>query len=171
MGTIFEELIRRFNEENNEEAGEHFTPRDVVQLMAQLIFTPIAEQIESGTYLVYDGACGTGGMLTVAEETLQELAARAREGSLHPPLWAGDQPGDVCHHERRPADQGRRDEAAKYQARLDAFGRCLSRAEFDFMLSNPPYGKSWESDLERMGGKNGVQDPRFMVDGRGQPGD
>ena len=70
MGTIFEELIRRFNEENNEEAGEHFTPRDVVELMAYLIFMPIADEIQSGTYLVYDGACGTGGMLTVAEETL-----------------------------------------------------------------------------------------------------
>ncbi|AHC15411.1 type I restriction-modification system subunit M N-terminal domain-containing protein [Salinispira pacifica] len=59
MGTVFEELIRRFNEENNEEAGEHFTPRDVVKLMADLIFLPIADQIESGSYLVYDGACGT----------------------------------------------------------------------------------------------------------------
>ena len=74
MGTIFEELIRRFNEANNEEAGEHFTPRDVVRLMANLIFLPIADRIESGTYLVYDGACGTGGMLTVAEETLLRLA-------------------------------------------------------------------------------------------------
>ena len=64
MGTIFEELIRRFNEENNEEAGEHFTPRDVVRLMAHLIFMPVADQVRSGTYLVYDGACGTGGMLT-----------------------------------------------------------------------------------------------------------
>ena len=71
MGTIFEELVRRFNEENNEEAGEHWTPRDAVKLMAKLIFLPIAEQIESGTYLLYDGACGTGGMLTVAEETLR----------------------------------------------------------------------------------------------------
>src|SRR3982074_1613892 len=76
MGTIFEELIRRFNEENNEEAGEHWTPRDAVKLMAKLVFLPIADQIESGTYLLYDGACGTGGMLTVAEETLRELAAR-----------------------------------------------------------------------------------------------
>ena len=61
MGTVFEELIRRFNEENNEEAGEHFTPRDVVQLMARLIFLPVAEEVRSGTYLVYDGACGTAG--------------------------------------------------------------------------------------------------------------
>ncbi len=75
MGTLFEELIRRFNEENNEEAGEHFTPRDVVQLMARLIFLPVADEVRSGTYLVYDGACGTGGMLTVAEETLDQLAS------------------------------------------------------------------------------------------------
>lgn len=74
MGTVFEELVRKFNEENNEEAGEHWTPRDAVKLMARLIFQPIAAELESGTYLLYDGACGTGGMLTVGEETLQELA-------------------------------------------------------------------------------------------------
>jgi type I restriction enzyme M protein len=84
MGTIFEELIRRFNEENNEEAGEHFTPRDVLRLMADLIFQPIVDQLESGTYLVYDGACGTGGMLTVAEERLAELASEhGKEVSIH----------------------------------------------------------------------------------------
>src|SRR5579864_6880482 len=74
MGTVFEELVRKFNEENNEEAGEHWTPRDAVRLMANLVFLPIETGIKSGTYLVYDGACGTGGMLTVAEETLQGLA-------------------------------------------------------------------------------------------------
>ena len=84
MGTIFEELIRRFNEENNEEAGEHFTPRDAVALMAKLVFLPVADQIESGTYLLYDGACGTGGMLTVAEDVLQQLAAeRGKQVSTH----------------------------------------------------------------------------------------
>ena len=76
MGTMFEELVRRFNEENNEEAGEHWTPRDAVKLMANLIFLPVADRIESGTYLLYDGAVGTGGMLTVGEETLQEIAGR-----------------------------------------------------------------------------------------------
>src|SRR2546426_2418739 len=84
MGTIFEELVRRFNEENNEEAGEHWTPRDAVKLMANLILLPIAAAIESGTYLLYDGACGTGGMLTVAEETLQALAAaHGKQGATH----------------------------------------------------------------------------------------
>ena len=84
MGMIFEELIRRFNEDNNEEAGEHFTPRDVVKLMAKLIFLPVADKIESGTYLVYDGTCGTGGMLTVAEDTLLQLAREhGKEVAIH----------------------------------------------------------------------------------------
>ena len=84
MGTIFEELIRRFNEENNEEAGEHFTPRDVVRLMADLIFLPIADRIEATTYVLYDGACGTGGMLTVAEDRLAELArAHNKKVTIH----------------------------------------------------------------------------------------
>ena len=74
MGTIFEELVRRFDEENNEEAGKHWTPRDAVRLTANLVFLPVAGEIESSTYLLYDGACGTGGMLTVAEETLQGIA-------------------------------------------------------------------------------------------------
>ena len=97
MGTVFEELIRRFNEENNEEAGEHFTPRDVVQLMARLVFLPVADEVRSGTYLVYDGACGTGGMLTVAEETLTQLAGeQGKEVSVH--LYGQEvNPGDLCH--------------------------------------------------------------------------
>ena len=83
MGSMFEELVRRFNEENNEEAGEHWTPRDAVRLMAKLVFLPVAEEIKSGTYLLYDGACGTGGMLTVAEDTLRQLAAECqRHGEM-----------------------------------------------------------------------------------------
>jgi type I restriction enzyme M protein len=79
MGTVFEELVRRFNEENNEEAGEHWTPRDAVRLMANLVFLPIEAEIKSGTYLLYDCACGTGGMLTVAEETLAAIASKRGE--------------------------------------------------------------------------------------------
>src|SRR5712692_1817252 len=76
MGTVFEELVRRFNEENNEEAGEHWTPRDAVKLMADLVLLPIEDQLKSGSYLLYDCACGTGGMLTVAEETLERTAKK-----------------------------------------------------------------------------------------------
>lgn len=77
MGTVFEELVRKFNEENNEEAGEHWTPRDAVRLMANLVFLPIESQLKSGTYLLFDDACGTGGMLTVAEETLTDIGKKA----------------------------------------------------------------------------------------------
>ena len=169
MGTIFEELIRRFNEENNEEAGEHFTPRDVVRLMAHLIFMPAADQVRSGTYLVYDGACGTGGMLTVAEETLMQLAAkRGKEVSVHlygqevnPETYAISKADLILKGEGAEAEN------IQYGSTLatDAFpGR-----EFDFMLSNPPYGKSWKTDLERMGGKRGINDLRFVVEHDGDP--
>lgn len=84
MGTIFEELLRRFSDVSNEEAGEHFTPRDVVQLMTKLIFMPIKNNILPTTYQVYDCACGTGGMLTEAENTLLTLAKEnGKDVSIH----------------------------------------------------------------------------------------
>lgn len=164
MGTVFEELIRRFNEENNEEAGEHFTPRDVVKLMADLIFLPIADKIESGTYLVYDGACGTGGMLTVAEERLQKLAADSgKEVSIH--LYGQElQPETyaIAKADLLLKGEGAEAENIKYGSTLSNDG--FISEEFDFMLSNPPYGKSWKTDLERMGGKADLKDPRFIVE-------
>jgi type I restriction enzyme M protein len=169
MGTIFEELIRRFNEENNEEAGEHFTPRDVVRLMARLIFLPVNSQIESGTYLVYDGACGTGGMLTVAEETLAGLAAQyGKDVSIH--LYGQEINPET--YAIAKADLLLKGEGL--EAENMAFGSTLSvdafpAREFDFMLSNPPYGKSWKTDLERMGGKSDLFDPRFIIQHAGDP--
>ena len=170
MGTVFEELIRRFSEENNEEAGEHFTPRDVVELMAHLIFKPIAYQVQSTTYLVYDGACGTGGMLTLAEETLDRLARAQGKDVVHPSLRPGGQPGDLRHQQGRPHPQRRRALRPTTSATAPRSPPTPSPpATFDFMLSNPPYGKSWKSDLERMGGKSGITDPRFLVELDGDP--
>jgi type I restriction enzyme M protein len=97
MGTVFEDLVRMFNEDNNEEAGQHWTPRDAVKLMASLMFLPVADKIESGTYLLYDCACGTGGMLTVAEETLQQIAKSPWQAGRHPPLRTGNQWRDLRH--------------------------------------------------------------------------
>ena len=169
MGTIFEELIRRFNEDNNEEAGEHFTPRDVVKLMAQMVFRPAADKIESGTYLVYDGACGTGGMLTVAEETLQELAAEhGKEVSIH--LYGQEiNPETFAITKADLLLKGKGAEADHI-----AFGSTLSAdgfptRQFDFLLSNPPYGKSWKTDQDRMGGKGEIADQRFMIQHDGNP--
>ena len=163
MGTIFEELIRRFNEENNEEAGEHFTPRDVVTLMAELIFRPIADEITDGTYTVYDAACGTGGMLTVAEERLKQLATEhGKKVSTHlfgqevqPETYAITKADLILKGEGSEADN------FTYGSTLSADG--FPAREFDFMLSNPPYGKSWKTDLDKMGGKGAMRDPRFKA--------
>ena len=161
MGTIFEELIRKFNEENNEEAGEHWTPRDVVELMADLIFCPIAERIKDATYSCYDGACGTGGMLTVAQDRLLALAAEhGRKVSIH--LFGQEVNPET--YAIAKADMLLKGDGA--QAEHVAFGSTLSAdrhpaRQFDFMLSNPPYGKSWVTDANHMGGKKEILDTRF----------
>ena len=169
MGTVFEELIRRFNEENNEEAGEHFTPRDVVQLMSRLVFLPVADQVRSGTYLVYDGACGTGGMLTVAEDTLTQLAGeQGKEVSVH--LYGQEvNPETYAISKADLILKGEGVEADNTQFGSTLFADAFPAREFDFMLSNPPYGKSWKTDLERMGGKSGIKDLRFVVEHGGDP--
>jgi type I restriction enzyme M protein len=161
MGTIFEELIRKFNEENNEEAGEHWTPRDVVELMADLVFMPIADQIKDATYSCYDGACGTGGMLTVAQDRLMELAAqRGKKVSIHlfgqeinPETYA------ICKADMLLKGDGEQAEHISYGSTLSVDGN--STRQFDFLLSNPPYGKSWKTDAEKMGGKKEILDSRF----------
>jgi len=169
MGTIFEELIRRFNEENNEEAGEHFTPRDVVKVMANLIFLPIADQIESTTYAVYDGACGTGGMLTVAEATVRTLASEhGKDVSIH--LYGQEsQPETYAISKADLLLKGEGEEAENFQHGSTLSADAYRSLQFDFMLSNPPYGKSWKTDLERMGGKTGIKDHRFIIDYGGDP--
>jgi type I restriction enzyme M protein len=166
MGTMFEELVRRFNEENNEEAGEHWTPRDAVKLMANLIFLPVADRIESGTYLLYDGAVGTGGMLTVGEETLQAIAlTHGKQVATH--LYGQEINAEtyaICKADLLLKGDG---DAADNIIGGPAYSTLSNDAfrsrEFDFMMSNPPYGKSWKSDLERMGGKKDIKDPRLII--------
>jgi type I restriction enzyme M protein len=166
MGTVFEELVRKFNEDNNEEAGEHWTPRDAVRLMTMLIFLPIADQIKSGAYLLYDGALGTGGMLTVAEETLLKLATeRGQQITTHlygqeinPETYA------ICKADMLLKGEGDNADHIVGGAEWSTLARdAFVSMVFDFMMSNPPYGKSWSKDLENMGGKDGMRDPRFKV--------
>ncbi|MCX6546394.1 MAG: class I SAM-dependent DNA methyltransferase [Acidobacteria bacterium] len=166
MGTIFEELVRKFNEENNEEAGEHWTPRDAVRLMANLVFLPIEAQLKSGSYLLYDCACGTGGMLTVAEETLKSVAAthglqidsHLYGQEINPETYA------VCKADMLLKGEGERADRIVGGAEWSTLSHdAFPAQEFDFMLANPPYGKSWKKDLESMGGKDGMRDPRFRV--------
>ncbi|MBK9428217.1 MAG: SAM-dependent DNA methyltransferase [Gammaproteobacteria bacterium] len=170
MGTVFEELVRKFNEDNNEEAGEHWTPRDAVRLMANLVFLPIETRIKSGTYLLYDCACGTGGMLTVAEETLTAIAARHGQQvksllygqEINPETYAVCKADMLLKGEGGNGIDGADHIVGGAEWSTLAHDAFPAR-EFDFMLANPPYGKSWKKDLEAMGGKDGMRDPRFKV--------
>jgi len=166
MGTVFEELVRKFNEENNEEAGEHWTPRDAVRLMANLVFLPIEADIKSGTYLLYDCACGTGGMLTVGEETLTAIGAKRGQQvrcqlygqEINPETYA------VCKADMLLKGEGESADHIVGGAEWSTLSHdAFPAQEFDFMLANPPYGKSWKKDLEAMGGKDKMRDPRFRV--------
>ena len=172
MGTIFEELVRRFNEENNEEAGEHWTPRDAVQLMAQLVFEPVAGRIASTTYTLYDGAMGTGGMLTVADNQLHELARRnGKQVSTH--LYGQEINAEtyaICKADMLLSGEGgAADNVVGGPEHSTLSNDAFGGSTFDFMLSNPPYGKSWKSDRDKMGGQAAIKDPRFAVSHAGDP--
>ena len=164
MGYVFEELIRKFNEENNEEAGEHFTPREIIQLMTHILFTPVKEQIKKGTYLIYDPACGSGGMLTEAEHYAEKVTNRKGGFSLYgqevnPETYA------ICTSDM--LIKGDKPENIAYGSTLSKDG--FPNLNFDFMLSNPPYGKTWKIDedaiVENRGkkGKQKIKDSRFEV--------
>ncbi|MFC9588680.1 N-6 DNA methylase [Streptomyces sp. NPDC056944] len=167
MGTIFENLVRRFNEENNEEAGEHWTPRDVVKLMTRLMFLPVADKIKGGTYLLYDGACGTGGMLTVAEETLRKLSAEHGGEEVVTRLYGQEINSEtyaICKADMLLKGDGEAADNIKGGPEWSTLSNdAFPNHRFDFMLANPPYGKSWKSDQERLGGKANISDPRFNV--------
>ena len=172
MGTLFEEVIRMFNEQTNvTDAGRHFTPRDIIELMADLAFIPIQDKIQSTTYRIYDGACGTGGMLTVGESCIQNLAeCRSKKVSIN---LFGQENFDETYA-IACADMLLKGEGT--QANNIFFGSTISndgfpKDEFDFMLSNPPFGTSWKAELKAWGDikKDEITDPRFIIDYDGNP--
>jgi len=171
MGTVFEEVIRKFNEETNvTDAGRHFTPRDVVELITDLAFVPVQDQIESTTYRIYDGACGTGGMLTVAESRIREVASEyGKKVSIH--LY-GQENADETYAIAK-SDMLVKGEGT--QANNIFFGSTISNdgfagETFDFMLSNPPFGTPWKTDLKAWGDikKNDISDSRFRINWQGK---
>ena len=173
MGSIFEELIRRFNEENNEEAGEHWTPTGRRDAHGQTFCSsPSPTRLNPAPNLLYDGACGTGGMLTVAEETLRKLAAeKGKDVSTH--LYGQEINAEtyaICKADLLLKGEGdAADNIVGGPEHSTLANDAFPSREFDFMLSNPPYGKSWKTDLERMGGKADMRDPRFVIEHVGQP--
>lgn len=168
MGMMFEEVIRKFNEETNvTDAGRHFTPRDIVELMADLAFIPIQDKIKAknNTYLIYDGACGTGGMLTVGEKRIKELAALAdKKVSIH--LFGqenADETYAIACSDMLVKGEGLQASNIFYGSTISNDG--FAGKTFDFMLSNPPFGTPWKTDLKAWGdiAKNDITDSRFVV--------
>ena len=172
MGTIFEDLVRRFNEENKEQDGEHWTPRDAAELMAILIFQPVRDRIQSATYLLYDAAIGTGGMLTIAEQTLHRMAEENSK-QVSTRLYGQEVNNEtyaVCKADMLLRGEKNTDENIIGGPQHSTLSNDAFKSHtFDFMLSNPPYGKNWSNDLEKMGGKNGFKDPRFLISHGGDP--
>lgn len=160
MGYVFEELIRKFNEENNEEAGEHFTPREVIELMTHLVFDPIKDELPN-VLTVYDPACGSGGMLTEAQNFIDEkypVAAETRDIYLYG-KEINDETYAICKSDMMI--KGNNPENIKVGSTLSTDEFASQR--FDFMLSNPPYGKSWASEQKHIKDGSDVIDSRFRV--------
>ena len=159
MGYIYEELLRRFSEQSGEEAGEHFTPREVIRLMVELLGIPIPDRHLS----IYDPACGTGGMLSVAKEHLLDRAVTAAErerverfvtvhgAELSPTNYAICQ-ADLLIRNDQQAKVQLGNSLIPHDAHSREPGDQLpeSKFRFDFMLSNPPFGVTW-------GGKDGYE--------------
>ena len=160
MGYVFEELIRKFNEENNEEAGEHFTPREVIDLMTHVIFDPVKDALPP-VMTIYDPACGSGGMLTESQNFIKDEDGEIRAtGDVH--LYGkeiNDETYAICKSDMMI--KGNNPENIKVGSTLstDEFAGMT----FNFMLSNPPYGKSWASDLKYIKDGKDIIDPRFKV--------
>ena len=162
MGYVFEELIRKFNEENNEEAGEHFTPREVIELMTHLVFDPLQNQIPA-IIMIYDPACGSGGMLTESQNFIEQKYPLPESQGERSIFLFGKEINDetyaICKSDMMI--KGDNPENIKVGSTLatDSF----QGKQFDFMLSNPPYGKSWSSDQAYIKDGNEVIDSRFKV--------
>jgi len=160
MGYVFEELIRKFNEENNEEAGEHFTPREVIKLMTHVLFIPVQKQLPP-VITIYDGACGSGGMLTESQNFIIDPVGGI-QSEARIVLYGKEVNGEtyaICKSDMMIKGN----DPANIK-----FGSTLSTDEFagmrfDFMLSNPPYGKSYKSEQKFILDGKDVLDPRFQV--------
>ena len=142
MGTIFEELIRKFSETSNEEAGEHFTPRDVVKLMTELLFAE-DDETSGSIKLVYDPACGTGGMLTSCKEFITKT-----NPNIDVVLY-GQEINDEIYAICKADMLMKGEDAENIKGPSSTLSDDqLSANKFDYMISNPPYGRDWEQDKE-----------------------
>jgi type I restriction enzyme M protein len=161
MGYVFEELIRKFNEENNEEAGEHFTPREVIELMTHLIFEPIKDKLPS-PMTIYDPACGSGGMLTEAQKFIKDEEGFIRAVDADIRFYGkeiNDETYAICKSDMIIKNDNPENIRNGSTLSIDEF----AGKNFNYMLSNPPYGKSWASEQKNIKDGKDVIDPRFKV--------
>jgi type I restriction enzyme M protein len=160
MGYVFEELIRKFNEDNNEEAGEHFTPREVIELMTHIVFEPVKDNLPP-VMTIFDPACGSGGMLTESQNFIKDEAGEIRAtGDVY--LYGkeiNDETYAICKSDMMI--KGNNPENIRVGSTLAADE--FAGTNFDFMLSNPPYGKSWAGDLKYIKDGKDIIDPRFQI--------
>lgn len=157
MGTLFEELLRRFNEENNEEAGEHFTPRDVIELLAKMVFEPVKNNLPKIISL-YDPACGSGGMLTEGRDYLLNMgvspnAIKMYGTEVNPETYA------ICKSDFIIKGV---DPEGMHRGNTIADNH-FHKAQFGYMLTNPPYGKSWKEDKKKIYHDKDLMDGRFNL--------
>lgn len=164
MGYVYEDLVRRFNEENNEEAGEHFTPREIIDLMTHLVFLPVKEKIQQGTYLIYDPCVGSGGMLTIAKDFIQNQEGLIKSKSTIHLYGQESTPFIYATCKSDMLIKGEDPDKIAYGSTLSAYG-FDRELKFDFMLTNPPYGKTWAPDKKILGvgDKGKIIDPRFAI--------
>lgn len=164
MGYVYEDLVRRFNEENNEEAGEHFTPREIIDLMTHLVFLPVKDKIKQGTYLIYDPCVGSGGMLTIAKNFLLNPDGLVKSNATVHLYGQESTPFIYATCKSDMLIKGEDPDKIAYGSTLSAYG-FEKDLKFDFMLTNPPYGKTWAPDKKALsvGPKGTIIDKRFIL--------
>lgn len=164
MGYVYEDLVRRFNEENNEEAGEHFTPREIIDLMTHLVFLPVKDKIRKGTFLIYDPCVGSGGMLTVAKQFMLDPDGPIKSKATVHLYGQESTPFIYATCKSDMLIKGEDPDKIAYGSTLSQYG-FDNELKFDFMLTNPPYGKTWAPDKKALGvgPKGAIVDKRFQV--------
>ena len=162
MGSIFEELLRKFSEMSNETSGEHYTPRDIVNLLVSLVFSPEIDELSKPNKIVslYDPCCGTGGMLTVGKDWIKENVSKDVEANmfgqeLNPQTYS------ICKSDFLITNE--QPENIKLGSTLSKDGYQDTNRKFDYMICNPPYGVSWKKDEKYVKNESKEPDGRFSI--------
>lgn len=166
MGYMFEDLIRRFNEKTNAAAGRHFTPREIIELMTHLVYLPVKDKIQQGTFLVYDPCAGSGAMLTQSKHFATNPEGEIKsKASFH--LYGQENTGEMyatCKSDMLLKNED--PDKIKFGSTLSEYGFDPD-LKFNFMLTNPPYGTSWKQDIDNLnvgtGKKIEIKDRRFNL--------